>query len=204
MTYFRDNNQYRLVNENSLLFILKGVILLNLQELSLVKNETINHYKNLWRFLMKLHRYIPLLLSFAPLLLNSCTSSILVKSTWNDNQIVIDGKDNDWGDTMFYIKDAQLTAGIRNDSNNMYLILKATNRQQAFQIMGLGLTVWFDPSGGTSEKFGIHFPLGREGGGESMRRTESGDESENQTPDLTEMMPNELNILGANENERFA
>ncbi len=141
---------------------------------------------------MKLHRYIPLLLSFAPLLLNSCTSSILVKSTWNDNQIVIDGKDNDWGDTMFYIKDAQLTAGIRNDSNNMYLILKATNRQQAFQIMGLGLTVWFDPSGGTSEKFGIHFPLGREGGGESMRRTESGDESENQTPDLTEMMPNEL------------
>lgn len=151
---------------------------------------------------MKPLKYFPLLLAFAPFLLGSCTSSILVKSSWNDNQIVVDGKDNDWGDTMFYIRDAQLTAGIRNDSSNIYVILKATNRQQAFQIMGLGLTVWFDPSGGTSEKFGIHFPLGREGGGESVRRNASGDQNDNQNQNLglTDMMPNELEILGADEN----
>jgi len=151
---------------------------------------------------MKLFKYFPLMLAFAPFLLDSCTSSILVKSSWNNNQIVIDGKDNDWGDTMFYIKDAQLTAGIRNDSSNMYVILKATERQQTFQIMGLGLTVWFDPSGGTGKKFGIHFPLGHESGGEFMRHNAGEDQGDNQNQNLTftDMMPNELEILGANEN----
>jgi hypothetical protein len=151
---------------------------------------------------MKPQRFIPLLLIFAPLALNSCTSSLLVKSSWNDNKIVVDGKDNDWGDTMFYIPSAQMTAGVRNDSSNMYVILKATNRQQAFQIMGLGLTVWFDPSGGTSEKFGIHFPIGHEDGGALMHRNAGDDQDNNQTQNLafTDMMPNELEILGANEN----
>ncbi len=151
---------------------------------------------------MKNLKYLPVIAVFIPFLVNGCTSSILVKSTWNNNETVIDGKDNDWDDTMFYIPDAQITTGLRNDSNNVYIILKATDRRQAFQIMGLGLTVWFDPSGGTSEKFGIHFPLGRNGERGTMQ--ESGgydpDSSQNQYPGIQEMTPNELEVLGANEN----
>lgn len=103
---------------------------------------------------------------------------------------------------MFYIPDAQLTAGIRNDSTDIYIILKATSRQQSFQIMGLGLTIWFDPSGGASQKFGIHFPLGGREGGEYMRRNgdDNADASQTQNPGFTDITPNELEILGANEN----
>ena len=157
-------------------------------------------------------KYLPIMVAFASLSFNGCTSSLLVKSAWNANQIVIDGKDNDWDDTMFYIPDAQLTAGVRNDSNYMYIILKTTNRMQTFQMLGLGLTVWFDPSGGTSQKFGIHFPLGRgEGGGEMSQppsTTESqpsstdnvDSENENQSSSFVGMMPNQLELLGVNEN----
>ena len=112
---------------------------------------------------------------------------------------------------MFYIPDAQLTAGVRNDTNYMYVILKTTNRTQTFQVMGLGLTVWFDRSGGTSQRFGIHFPLGRAESGERMQQqpqsgnsptdnADNPDENENQNSTFTGMMPNELELLGANEN----
>lgn len=151
---------------------------------------------------MKNPRYLPIIVTFITFLVSGCTSSILVKSAWNSNETVIDGKDNDWGDTMFYIPDAQLTTGLRNDSSNMYIILKAADRRQAFQIMGLGLTVWFDPSGGTSEKFGIHFPLGGHMDRETSQENseDNPDNSQNQNPGFQEMSPNELEILGANEN----
>ncbi len=149
-------------------------------------------------------KWLPILTAFASLSFNGCTSMLLVKSSWNDNQIVVDGKDNDWGDTMFYIPDAQMTAGIRNDSNYMYVILRTSNRQQTFQMLGLGLTLWFDPSGGTGQKFGIHFPLGRMEGGNYMRREEGAaenpDDNQNQNYGFTGMTQNEFELLGVNEN----
>jgi hypothetical protein len=160
---------------------------------------------------MRQLKYLPIVIAFASLSFNGCTSSLLVKSAWNANQIVIDGKDNDWDDTMFYIPDAQLTAGVRNDSNYMYIILKTTNRMQTFQVLGSGLTVWFDQSGGTSQKFGIHFPLGRGEGDGEMRQpspptgsstsdADNPDENENQSASFADMAPNELELLGVNEN----
>ncbi|MGO9481347.1 MAG: hypothetical protein ACLP05_06170 [Candidatus Kryptoniota bacterium] len=155
-------------------------------------------------------KYLPIVIVFASLSFNGCTSSLLVKSDWNENKIVIDGKDNDWDDTMFYIPDAELTAGVHNDSNYLYIILKTTNRMQTFQVLGSGLTVWFDRSGGTSQNFGIHFPLGRGEGGEmsqpsssegsSTSSADNPDEDTNQTSSFVDMMPNELEILGVNEN----
>lgn len=149
-------------------------------------------------------KYFPVLAAFASLMFNGCTSMLLVKSSWNDNQIVIDGKDSDWGDTMFYIPDAQMTAGVRNDSNFMYIIVKTSNRQQSFQMLGLGLTVWFDPSGGTGQKLGIHFPLGRTDGANYTRQepsnAENPDSSEIQNSGFTDMTQNEFEILGVNEN----
>ena len=123
---------------------------------------------------------------------------LLVKSAWNSGNIVIDGKDNDWGDTMFYIKDAQLTAGVRNDSNFLYLVIKATDRQQAFQIMGLGLTIWFDPSGGSGQKLGIHFPLGRKE--EAEYAPQQQEDGQNEDMGFMSQSPNELELLGVNDN----
>ncbi len=146
---------------------------------------------------MRLRRYVPFLIALVPFLFGGCTSMLLVKSAWNGEKITIDGKDDDWGDTMFYIESAQLTAGVRNDDRYLYLILKTTNRRQSFQIMGLGLTIWFDPSGGTGEKWGIHFPIGR-GEGEMDRKPESSDREAN--PSFVLRSPNELELLGVNEN----
>jgi len=142
-------------------------------------------------------KYIPFLIVVASVTFHGCTSMLLVKSDWSNNQIVVNGKDNDWDDSMFYIPDTQLTAGVRNDSNYMYIILKSTNRQQASQILGLGLTVWFDPSGGTGKDFGIHFPLGRTEFREFKPQTEQ-NQGENQG--FVEKTPNELEIIGVNKN----
>ena len=146
---------------------------------------------------MRSLKFIPFLIAFASLTFHGCTSMLLVKSSWDNNQIVVDGSDTDWDDGMFYVTNAQLTAGIRNDSKYMYLILKTTNRRQAFQILGLGLTVWFDPKGGTDKKFGIHFPLGRRESGEFT--TQSGN-SDDGNAGFTERTPNELEITGVNKN----
>jgi len=153
---------------------------------------------------MRLLRYIPILLVSVSFVFTGCTSMLLVKSAWNNNAISVDGNDSDWDDTMFYIPDAQLTAGVRNDSDNLYIILKTTQRIQTFQVMGLGLTIWFDPSGGTGEKFGIHFPLGRQAGGNIVQQTSSDqdnpDSNVNPGSDLIAMTPNELDLLGVNDN----
>ncbi len=147
---------------------------------------------------MRWLKYTPFVLVLIPLFFTGCTSMLLVKSAWSGNQIVVDGSDKDWGDTMFYIPSAQLTAGIRNDSNYLYMILKTTDRRQTFQIMGLGLTVWFDPKGGTGEKFGIHFPIGHTEG-DNFRRT-PGQAQTGENSSFVLKSPNELELLGVNEN----
>lgn len=149
---------------------------------------------------MRLLKYTPLLLLLTPFLFGGCTSMLLVKSSWSSSKIVVDGSDSDWGDTMFYIPSAQLTAGIRNDSKYLYLVLKTTDRRQAFQIRGLGLTVWFNRSGGTGKDFGIRFPIGHAmragfGGGRGM-----GSDSAMQNATFVMRNPNELELLGVNPN----
>ncbi len=145
---------------------------------------------------MRLMKYVPLLLIATPFLFTGCTSMLLVKSMWGSNKIVVDGNDSDWGDTMFYIPSAQMTAGVRNDSKYLYLILKTTNRRQAFQIRGLGLTVWFDPTGGAGKEFGIHFPIGRFDGTNFRRDFNSKQNNEQENATFVMRNPNDLELLG--------
>ncbi len=147
---------------------------------------------------MRLSKYVPFLLLATPLLFTGCTSMLLVKSMWSANKIIVDGKDSDWGDTMFYIPSAQMTAGVRNDSKYLYLILKTTDRRQAFQIRGLGLTVWFDPTGGAGQKFGIHFPVGRFNGANFRKDFDSKQNQEQENATFVMRNPNELELLGVN------
>jgi hypothetical protein len=49
---------------------------------------------------------------------------------------------------------------VRNDSENLYLCFISYNQSVGRQIMSGGFTVWFDPSGGTDEQYGIKFPVG--------------------------------------------
>ncbi|MCL5267362.1 MAG: hypothetical protein M1469_04570 [Bacteroidetes bacterium] len=152
---------------------------------------------------MRSFNHIPLLIVLGTLTFSGCTSMLLVKSAWDTNKIVVNGNDKDWGDTMFYIPDAKLTVGIQNDSKYLYVILKTTDRQQTFQILGLGMTVWFDPSGGSHETFGIHFPLARreEGGfSRQSRGTNDGGMNGDMNNSFMAINPNQLEILGVNRN----
>lgn len=149
---------------------------------------------------MRLSKFMPILLVLVPFLFPGCTSMLLVKSSWSANKIVVDGNAKDWGDALFYIPDAELTAGIRNDSKYLYIVLKTTNRRQAFQLRGLGLTIWFDPTGGTGEDFGIHFPIGRFHDANFRRDMDTPSDSERQNATFVMRNPNELELLGVNPN----
>jgi uncharacterized membrane protein YgcG len=119
--------------------------------------------------------------------LYGCSSVPLLKSTWNNNQIVVDGKEDDWKNETVYLSDQSVILGVRNDTSDIYVLFKTSSRQQSYQILGRGLTVWFDPSGGKDKIFGIHFPLGRTGQGEYREQSgEEGQENQEGTPQPTE------------------
>lgn len=90
-----------------------------------------------------------------------CSSAVQLTSDWKKSEIVIDGKQNDWEGSLYDLKKVNVTIGVRNDSENLYLCFISYDQSVGRQIMSGGFTVWFDPSGGTDEQYGIKFPVGR-------------------------------------------
>jgi hypothetical protein len=111
-----------------------------------------------------------------------CSSTVLVKSSWEQNQIKIDGNDSDWKDRTFYLSDQSAILGVRNDSSFLYLFLKFTDKDKIRQVMRPGFTVWFDPEGGDDKVFGIRYPIGRMAG-EPFAMGEDSESKENQSSD---------------------
>ncbi len=131
----------------------------------------------------------------ALLFFSGCSSTTLVRSAWDNHEIAVDGKENDWHDSTFYFPDEQFSVGIRNDSSDVYLIFKTTSRQQSFQFFGLGFTVWFDPAGGDDKTFGIHFPLGRAGRGEFQPPQEGQEGNTEEREKMMREMESQLEII---------
>jgi hypothetical protein len=90
-----------------------------------------------------------------------CSSAVPLISDWKKSEIVIDGKQNDWEGSLYDLKKVNVTIGVRNDSENLYLCFISYDQGVGRQIMSGGFTIWFDPSGGTDEQYGIKFPVGR-------------------------------------------
>src|SRR5260221_6895777 len=86
--------------------------------------------------------------------------SIELKSHWRTREIVIDGKNTEWSDSLVTFKDQKFSIGLFNDENFLYVGLLTTDRDLQRQITRRGLTIWFDRNGGEEEKFGIHYPVG--------------------------------------------
>ena len=139
---------------------------------------------------MQPSKCFPSLLLFLSLTLPGCSSVPLLKSTWDNHTTVIDGKENEWHDNMAFLSDEQVSVGVRNDSTNIFVVFKTTSRQQSFQFLGPGFTVWFDPDGGKEKNFGIHFPIGRRGrsDGPLLLGTDQGD-------DIARQIQKELEII---------
>ena len=84
------------------------------------------------------------LLSFMILSLVGCNSKKeqLCTSTWQDAAIVIDGQNNDWGGTLRYSDTAsRLRYDVRNDSDNLYLIVETDDNSMQMKLMHTGIKV---------------------------------------------------------------
>jgi hypothetical protein len=92
-------------------------------------------------------------------ILNGCSTTVQMTSSWNDKTITIDGSDADWGTSLNPVAHSPVAVGIRNDGEFLYVCLSTQDPFLQAQILNRGLTLWFDPKGGEEEAFGIHFPL---------------------------------------------
>jgi hypothetical protein len=92
-----------------------------------------------------------------------CSSSIEIASRKADHPIRVDGKIDEWQGNLAYLKEKKLALGFFDDGSSFYMCMTTNDRQTQQQVLGMGLTVWLDPTGSEEETVGIHFPLGAMG-----------------------------------------
>ena len=80
--------------------------------------------------------------------------STLQLNSYYDNRVVIDGLDTEWSNKTRYIEDENILLGIMNDDSFIYVFFASNDDRMKRQIFMRGLTVWFDPGGGSDEVFG--------------------------------------------------
>ncbi len=86
-------------------------------------------------------------------------------SQLRDAPIVADGDFGDWYGNLQPFGEHPVSLQALNDKDFLYLRLTASDAGTRMEIMRLGLTVWFDPSGGDKKKFGIRYPVVEHGSG---------------------------------------
>jgi hypothetical protein len=87
----------------------------------------------------------------------ACKSQNLT-TYWSSNPAKIDGDMDDWtGSPMVYFEDTGLQLGLRNDSDNLYVLLRFSNQSWARAIHVGGMTVWIDNSGSEKKNVGIRY-----------------------------------------------
>jgi hypothetical protein len=77
-----------------------------------------------------------------------------------DREITVDGDSDDWQGILRFNEDANLSYGLANDENVMYIVIVVGDRDVRRQIIMSGLYLWFDPAGEESRRFGLRFPIG--------------------------------------------
>ncbi len=92
--------------------------------------------------------------------LGGCGGTEALQSETLDREIIVDGAVEDWQGALTPIEKKNLSLGLLNDGEFLYVALVAREQQQVSQMMSRGFTVWFDAEGGKAKTFGIRFPLG--------------------------------------------
>jgi hypothetical protein len=131
-----------------------------------------------WRLGAVLVRVRPWLLGPAVILLSLWPVVVSVAerprfdSQRRDGAITVDGKFDDWYGQLQPFGSDPLAIQFLNDGDFLYIRLTVSDAVTRTQIRRQGMTVWFDPSGGTKKKFGIRYPVvepGAESGGRGRR-----------------------------------
>ena len=145
------------------------------------------------------------LVLFTALLLGGCGGTTALQSTVPDPDIAVDGNPDDWQGALTPIEDKNLSLGVHNDGEYLYLALVSSDRRLINQAIIRGLTVWFDAEGGKEKTFGLRFPLGLIESGASFSPREM---QQDQNPDARreqfEASLTELDVLqGKDQSVRF-
>jgi len=123
-----------------------------------------------------------------------------LKSKWLDREITVDGQSDDWLGAMMYMEEKNISVGLFNDENFLYICMIAEDQFVRNQVMRQGVMLWFDPSGGKKETFGIKFPIGMQPGDVPMERR--GDEQDPERfRQARRRSMTELEILGPEKDE---
>ena len=82
-----------------------------------------------------------------------------------DGAITIDGRFDDWYGHPDPFGNDPIAVQFLNDGEYLYVRLTASDPAARMQIRRLGMTLWFDPAGGTKKRFGIRYPVVEQGEG---------------------------------------
>jgi len=156
-----------------------------------------------------------LLCSFVTLMLGCREQKI--NSQWRHIDTPNESIYTEWEDSLaYYDEEADVALGIFNDAKCISLCLSVRDQKSQAQLIGHGLTVWFDPDGGKEKYFGFHFPVGMHAGRRESKREKSSEASGRRSkkerrkgfPDverLQEMLEagqNEIEIIGPEKEAR--
>jgi len=96
---------------------------------------------------------------FLVLMLLGCSSSMELSSGWTNQELTITGDGSRWKDATTEIAGPDISVGVKNDNNYLYVCLITSNRATQLQMLALGCTAWFDTEGKKNKTFGIQFPV---------------------------------------------
>ncbi|MBT4485278.1 MAG: hypothetical protein HOC71_16550 [Candidatus Latescibacteria bacterium] len=124
-----------------------------------------------------------------------------LSSKWLDREIIIDGIDTEWEGARYLIEGKNATIALRNDENYLYLRLSTPDRTIQAQMIGMGLTVWFDPEGGRGKTFGIHCPIGNPDTGIMMAGRGLNKSAGRNRDEILETAQKKVEIIGPDKDE---
>ena len=100
-------------------------------------------------------------LGLLSLFFTSC-ANLQFKSGWKDKDIKIDGRSDDWIGSLTYVDKQNISLGVMNDTDYLYVCLAAEDQAMIRRILRQGMILWFNPEGGKNKTLGIKYPVGRQ------------------------------------------
>jgi len=96
-------------------------------------------------------------LAVLTLFLSSC-GTVELASLWKSQNVVIDGRVEDWKGALYFFEDKPIFVGVRNDEEFLYVCLQAAELSALGSVADRGVIAWFGPDGGNAKSLGIRFP----------------------------------------------
>jgi hypothetical protein len=128
------------------------------------------------------------------------TSTVIFSQTssskWQQQPIIIDGDGADWGSLpRFFNADSNMKYEFRNDAQNLYIILKASDRSTQMQLMQAGFSVKLKVKTSPPLKVGIAFKASRKPMLSPLNQEGRLDKLQDKSATNPDLMPKDTAIL---------